>query len=266
MASHSKCCISSALTAATRSAASTITIPGKKGEIYTVVAIDAQSYGTLETAKVGAGGKVELENDAGVNWKPLEFYTGYPTAVTSTSSGAIENKPTSHKVNLPLPSGSIVSCYFTPYDDQSQKFTVTVHYIKKAFSGKQTHMKTGVGSAVTAATKAADHVSITVPSEKGGHAYAIHAIPVGIFEVAGSAPYGTPGGKVEGHNPSALEAWEPTEFYTDAIEALVAGAARIDGKRTPVDLDLPASSVATFDYTPNDDLTQYLAVTILYEA
>jgi hypothetical protein len=265
MASHSKCCISAALTAITRSAASTITIPGKKGEIYTVVAVEAQSYGTLETAKVGAGGKVELENDAGVNWKPLEFYTGYPTAVTSTSSGAVENKGKKHIVNLPLPSGSIISCYFTPYDDQSQKFTVTVHYIKKAFSGKQTHMKAGAGTAVTAATISADNLTITIPSEQGGHLYAIDAMPVGIFEVAGSAPYGTPGGKVAGHNPSALEAWEPTEFYTDAIEALVAGAARMDGKLNPVDLDLPAGSVVTFDYTPMDDLTQYLVVTLLYE-
>jgi len=265
MVSHSKCCISSALTAVTRSAASTITIPGKKGEIYTVVAVEALSYGTLETGVVGAGGKVELENDAGVNWKPLEFYTGYPVAITSTSSGAIDCRSKKHKVNLPLPSGSIISCYFTPYDNQSQKFTVTIHYIKKAFSGKQTHMKAGVGAAVAAATKAADHVSITIPSEQGGQLYAIDAIPVGIFEIAGTAPYGTPGGKVEGHNPSALEAWEPTEVYTDVMCALVAGAAKIDGILNPVDLDLPAGSVVTFDYTPNDDLTQYLVVTLLYE-
>ena len=55
MGSHSKTVIS---------AASTITIPGKTGQMNTLVAVEAVAYGTLESAVVGAGGLVELENDS----------------------------------------------------------------------------------------------------------------------------------------------------------------------------------------------------------
>src|SRR3990170_2387148 len=128
MGSHSKTVISAALTAVTRSAASTITIPGKTGQMNTLVAVEAVAYGTLESAVVGAGGLVELENDS-VDWVPFNFYTEYNDAVTSTSSGAAEIRKTRFKVNQQLPANSTVSCYFTPIDNQSLKFSVTIHWI-----------------------------------------------------------------------------------------------------------------------------------------
>jgi len=186
MGSHSATVLSAALTAITRSAASTITIPGKTGQMNTLVAIEAQAFGTLESAVVGAGGLVELEND-GIDWIPLNFYTEYNDAVTSTSSGAAEILTTKFKVNQKLPAGSIVSCYFTPIDNQSLKFSVTIHWIEGGPSGSLTYMKGGKGSAVTAATKASDHITIAVPSGKGGKLKAIWAVPIGIMEVAGTA-------------------------------------------------------------------------------
>lgn len=265
MTSHSKTVISSALTAVTESAASTIAIAGKKGEMYTVTKIEAQAFGTLETGVVGAGGLVKMDND-GQSWYPLSFYTGYPAEITATSGGFVTNKATELKVNLPCPAGSNISVTFTPYDNQSQKFSVTVHYTKKPFSGKQTKMLSGKGSAITQATKAADHVSISVPSARGGHLYAILALGVGITEVAGSAPYSPPAGLVAVHNTSADQApYEPTEFYVQGADALVAGAYRIDPKIVPVDLDLPDNSTVTMDFTPNDDLSVYLAATLIYE-
>ena len=264
MGSHSATVLSAALTAITRSAASTITIPGKTGQMNTLVAIEAQAFGTLESAVVGAGGLVELEND-GIDWIPLNFYTEYNDAVTSTSSGAAEILTTKFKVNQKLPAGSIVSCYFTPIDNQSLKFSVTIHWIEGGPSGSLTYMKGGKGSAVTAATKASDHITIAVPSGKGGKLKAIWAVPIGIIEVAGSAPWGAPGGRVQMRNQSADPSWDPTEFYTNSAEVLVAGAAHIYGKLNPVDLDLPGNSSAIADYTPMDDLTQYLSITLIWE-
>lgn len=264
MVSHSITGISSALTAVTESAATTIAITGKKGEMYRVTRISAQSFGTHETGVVGAGGLVKLRNDA-VDWNPLDFYTGYNTPVTATSSGFAENKETAFNVNLPLPAGSNITATFTPYDNQSQKFSVTIEYETVPFSGKQTRMISGKGSAVTAATKASDHISISVPSAKGGHVYALAAIGIGITEVAGSAPYSPPAGLVQFKNQSATPSWEPTDFYTDGIDALVAGAARVDPKVKKVDLDLPDNSTVKVDVTPNDDLSVYFAATVIYE-
>ena len=145
MTSHSVTVISSALTAITESAASTIAIAGAKGKVFTVTRIAAQAFGTHETAVVGAGGLVKVRND-NVNWNPLDFYTGYNTPVTATSSGFAENKETGHKVNLPLPAGSNITVTFTPYDNQSQKFTLTVEYSTQPFSGKQTKLISGKSS------------------------------------------------------------------------------------------------------------------------
>jgi hypothetical protein len=261
---HSVTITSGALTAVTESAVSTVPIAGKKGELYTVKKITARSVGTLETGVVGAGGLVRLDND-GMSWEPLKFYTGFPAAITATSSGFVESKKTELKVNLPLPAGSNIKAYFTPYDNQSQKFQVEIFYEKRPFTGKQTRMESGKGTAVTAATKASDHVSITIPSAKGGRAYAILAIGVGITEIAGTAPYAPPGGKVELKNKSADPSWEPTEFFVDGVEALVAGGARVDPVIIPVDLDLPENSTVLADFTPNDDLSVYLALTVIYE-
>jgi hypothetical protein len=230
----------------------------------TLVAVEAQAFGTLESAVVGAGGLVELEND-GVDWIPLTFYTEYNAEVTATSGGAAEILATKFKVNQKLPAGSVVSCYFTPIDNQSLKFSVTIHWIEGETSGPLTYMKGGKGSAVTAITEAVDHVSIDIPSGKGGKLKAIWAVPIGIIEVAGSAPYGAPGGKVSARNVSASPSWEPTQFYTASAEVLVAGAARIYGKLNPVDLELPGQSTALINYTPLDDLSQYLTITLIWE-
>jgi len=253
MTTHSKTVIGSAVTAASRATTGTISIPSGKGG--TLVAVEAQVFGTLETV-VNTGGLVELENDA-VDWKPFEFYTDKKTCVTL---GAVPLTPTRIPCHKNLPANSTVTVYYTPQDDQSQKLSVTIHWIEGAFSGRQTYMKSGIGSAITQITTASAHVSISIPAEKGGRVKAIQAQVWGTLETVVNS-----GGLVALKNESAAVSWEPTEFYTFGDTAVTSGGVELLPQLIPVDLDLPGNSTVKADYTPQDNQSQKLSLSIIWE-
>lgn len=263
MGMHSKKVRGSAVTATARASPGTITIPAGKGG--TLVAIQAISYGTLETGVLGAGGLVELENDS-VDWKPCEFYTDMPQELTATSGGFVYQRTTMIKgLNKALPENSIVTVYFTPYDDQSQELELVIFWIRKGFSGRQTYLKTGKGTAITQVTKQADHVQITIPKQKGGRLKAVFAVGQKIAAVVVGTDPNFAGGTVSLRNESAELNWEPLEFSTGAPSGLVAGAYVMELERMPMDADLPGNSTVDIDYTPANNASQYLLVTLIWE-
>lgn len=260
---HSKNVRQTAVTSTARASAGTITIPAKKGG--TLVAVQAIPYGTMETGVLGAGGLVELENGS-IDWIPFEFYTDMPQELTATSGGFVFQKPTwLRNVRKPLPQNSIVTVYFTPYDDQSQQLEINIFWITEAFSGKQTFAKTGKGTAITQVTKAADHVSITIPEFKGGMLKEVLAMGQKIVVVVVGTDPNFAGGTVFLKNQSAILNWEPLEFSTGAPSGLVAGAFMNELERVPQDVDIPGNSTVLADYKPANDASQYLLLTIVWE-
>ena len=253
MTTHSKTVIGAAVTAASRATTGTITIPSGKGGI--LVAVEAQVFPVLTTV-VNAGGLVELENDS-VDWKPFEFYSNKVTCVTSGGAKLIPLRIKCHK---PLPANSTVTVYYTPQNALSQKLSITLHWIEGAFSGRQTRSKAGIGDAVTATTAAKDHVSISIPAEKGGTVKAILAQVWGTLETVVCT-----GGLVALKNESARVSWEPTEFYTQGETCKTCGGVEGEEETVPADLDLPGNSTAKADYTPQDDQSQKLSLTLIYE-
>ncbi len=253
MPSHSKVLTGAAVTSTARASTGTIAIPSGKGG--TLVAVEVQVFPTLETV-VNGGGLVELENDA-LDWKPFEFYTQKQTCVTS---GAVPLKPLRIKCKKKLPANSTVTVYYTPQDNQSQILTVTLHWIEGDFSGKQTYMKAGIGSAITQVTIAADHVSIAIPAEKGGTLLAVMAQVWGTLETVVNA-----GGLVALKNESAKVGWEPSQFYTIGETCVTCGGVETEPQLIPKDLDLPGNSTVKADYTPQDNQSQKLSLTLIWE-
>ena len=258
---HSETLRGSAVTSTNRAKTGTITIPEGMGG--TLVAIDVISYGTLETGVLGAGGLVELVNGS-VDWVPFEFYMDMPHELTSTSGGFMFQKIMRLKCCLPLPESSIVTVYFTPYDDQSQALEITIHWISGG-GGRQTHMITGKGSAITQTTKKADHVSIDIPSGKGGRLLEVRALGLATSPIVVGTDPNYMGGTVHLKNKSARPSYEPSEFGTGAPSGLVAGAYLAEHTIHPCDLDLPGKSTLKADYTPANDASQYLMLTLKWE-
>lgn len=256
MASHRKTVVGAAVTNTARASPGTIAVPGGKGGVLT--AIEAQVFGTLETV-VNSGGLVELENDS-VDWKPFEFYTHGATCVTE---GGAQLAPHRIPVHKKLPSNSTVTVYYTPQDDQSQKLAITIHWETDISyrPSEQTYMKSGIGSAITQATIASAHVSITIPAEKGGTVVAIEAQVWGTLETVVNS-----GGLVALKNESADPSWEPFESYTQSQTCVSAGGATLTPFRIPGKLDLPGNSTVKADYTPQDNQSQKLALTVIWKS
>lgn len=255
MPSHSKTVIGSAVTSTSRAQTGTIEIPGGRGG--NVVKIEVQVYPTLETI-VNSGGLVELENDA-VDWKPFKFYTGGRTCVTE---GGAQLKPLVLKVKKPLPADSTITVYYTPTDNQSQKLAVTVHWEEGTPKEKpQTYMTTDKGSAITQTTVNDDHAKPKIPAGKGGKVNEIMVVVQATLETIVNS-----GGLVTFENQSAKPTWGPLEFYTNGVTVVAAGGADIDPHRfDELDLDGPGNSTILVDYTPQDNQSQFLQVTVVWE-
>lgn len=241
-----------------------VNIPSGQGG--TLVAIEVLSAGTLETGVFGAGGKIELENDARPDWSPVKLYTNFPQELTATSGGFVYQKPEFIPMNLPLPAGSNIKFYFTPYDDQSQQLEITLIWTIGTFNGKIRHYDTAIGTAVTATTIASNNATITIPANLGGQLLYFRAAAIKAAAVVVGTDPNFAGGTVAARNDSAGNNWL-TEFSTGMPSGLVAGAYLVEQITftPPHALNLPGNSVARFDYTPYNDASQQLIITIAWE-
>jgi len=120
-----------------------------------------------------------------------------------------------------------------------------------------TYRKTLIGSAVTSTSRAKTG-TITIPGGKGGVLTHVEFQVFGTLETVVNS-----GGLVELEN-DAVD-WKPFEFYTHGLTCVTAGAAKAKPLRIPVHKKLPANSTVTVWYTPQDDQSQKLAVTIYWD-
>lgn len=121
----------------------------------------------------------------------------------------------------------------------------------------RTVSKTGLGTAITQTTIAASNVSISIPAEKGGTLIAVEAESFGILETVVNT-----GGLVALHN--SAEHWEPFEFWTGSQTTVTAGGLVATPTRILCHMALPSNSTVTVDFTPQDNQSQQLAVTLYW--
>lgn len=256
MKEHSLSVVSAALTATTRSAVSEITVPGKAGKTYTMTKVKVVNYPTQETV-VNSGGVVELENDS-VDWKPFQVPTRMISCITE---GGGQIKPNIYKCNKPLPAGSKVQCYFNPFDNQSQKFSVTVYYIDKQFSGPQTYAISDLGTAITQVAKDSAHLTWTIPAGKGGKLISLLLLCLGTLETIVDQ------GGLCAFEEKAGIGLNPREFYIGGATAVDAGGADVEVDEEVLEgFDALANAVINLDYTPQDNQSQRLVGSIVWEA
>ena len=119
--------------------------------------------------------------------------------------------------------------------------------------------KVGLGSAaLTQVTEAKEHVSITIPAGKGGVLKAVCVLAAGTLETVVNG-----GGKVVLHNSSAN--WEPFEFTTGYQTTVTEGGDYMEPFRFACEKELPGNTTVTVDYTPYDNQSQRLQVTLIWE-
>lgn len=121
-----------------------------------------------------------------------------------------------------------------------------------------TRSKTGIGTALTQTTVAKDNLTITIPAEKGGRLIAVEAEAWGILETVVNT-----GGLVVLHNSS--EHWEPFEFFIGPQTVVGSGAIARSPFRLVCNKPLPGNSTVTADYTPQDNQSQQLTLTLFWE-
>lgn len=254
MGNHSKQLTGSAVTSTSR--ATTGTIKNETGHNAVITAIEALAYPTLETI-VNSGGLVEFENSS-VDIVPCKFYIGGITCVTA---GAAKLKPELIPCHLPFPKNSTITVYYTPQDNQSQKLAIVVHFSTDISynPAKHTYIDSAIGSAVTSATEAVDHVTYDVPAAKGGVLRIIRTIVWGTLETVVNS-----GGKVAAKNIGAKPSWEPQEWHVVGVTCVTCGGAVLEPHIKPVLLDLPEVSKIQVNYTPQDDQSQKLSMTFIW--
>lgn len=253
---HRETLVGGAVTATTRAKTGTISITGKKGEMYVLTAIELQVFGVLTTV-VDIGGLVELLNDA-VTWTPFEFYTHMQACL---GTGAVAAKPLRIPVHKPLPAGSDIDVYYTPQNAASQKLAVTLIYEKKlAFNAaKETFSLSDVGTAADCSGGVDKHIDIEVPSMKGGIVRAILVVVLGILTTVKNT-----GGLLELKNKSADPSWEPFNIITPAYTCVTEDGVLKEVQFVPCTLELPDNSHALGKYTAQHTVNSHLGVVLLY--
>lgn len=241
-----------AVTSASRASPGTYTVPGGKGGV--LIGIEVTIFPTAETV-VQSGGLIEIENDS-VDYKPLEFYVGGVTVVTE---GGGNIKPYLFKCHKPFPGNSVLTAYYTPDDDQSQKCMITfIWETTMTFNpARETYAKSGIGSAITQVTIASAHITISIPKLKGGVMKAIQTVVWGTLETVVNS-----GGKVTVRNITADPS--PYSFYTNGNTVVDAGGAQVEEKMVPGNLVVPGNSDFLFDYTPQDNQSQKLSAVVIW--
>ena len=233
-----------------------ISIPAGKGGVLR--AVELQVWGTLETI-VNGGGKVVLTNTS-ADWAPFELISPTQTSVTL---GGLAGHPARFPCTKELPGNSTAYADYTPYDNQSQKLSVTLIWEKGAAMGStETFAKVNYplkAAAVTATTRASSG-TIAIPGGKGGTSvYLGHFVYPTVETVVNG------GGKAEW----VCDAYDivPTDFYTTVWTTVGAGMGGgvSNGHIVPYVMDVPANSTFTIYYTPQDDQSQTLASLLIWE-
>lgn len=117
----------------------------------------------------------------------------------------------------------------------------------------------GLGSAaLTQVTEAKAHVSIYIPAGKGGVLKAVEVQCAGTLETVVNG-----GGKVVFTNSSAD--WSPFEAFTGYQTTVTAGGEYMEPFRIPCEKELPGNTYVYVDYTPYDNQSQKLQVTLFWE-
>lgn len=246
-----------AVSAITRASPGTITIPaGHSGRLRQVAFI---AWPTVETV-VNAGGLVELENDA-IKGMQFSCVVGGSTAVTE--GGAHQNEPQVYKVDIPIVGPSTYTVYYTPYDDQSQSLSTLLIWERGGAPNpsRPNYVKANnvlKASAVTAITKAVSHNTISIPSGKGGTLLGVEILVWPTLETVVNA-----GGLVE--LISSVDDWKPFDFIAGGATSVGAsGGVQLKPNVFPVNKKLTGNSSVTSDYTPYDNQSQSLGLTLLW--
>lgn len=240
-----------------RAEAGTIKVPeGLDGRLKE---IRATCVGTVETV-VNGGGLVEIVNDA-VKGMECSFVLGGQTAVTE--GGDSDTGEQILKVDFPLIGGSTYTVYYTPYDDQAQALELELAYEKngKPDPTRPNHVKADMvlkADAISQVTVDEDHCEIDIPKNHGGVLQATEIIVFPTLETVVTA-----GGKVV--LDSTVDAWKPFEQFVGGLTALGAsGGGLIRPNRRITNKILSGNSKVTLDYTPIDNQSQSLGLTLFW--
>lgn len=246
----------SAVTSISRAETGTIDVPsGHDGRLKE---IRATCLGTLETV-VNGGGLVEIENDA--IKIDCSFVIGGGTAVTE--GGGHENKAQVFKCDFPQAGDSTYTIYYTPYDDQSQTLEIELiwevggrpdpkraNYIKADMVLK--------ASAITQITVDEDHNTIKIPKNKGGVLLSVEVVVFPTGETVVNA-----GGKCVLDSDS--DDWKPFELIVGGFTVVGAsGGGQIRPDVRPCKKTLTGNTTVRNDYTPYDNQSQSLGLTLLW--
>ena len=247
----------SVVSSISRAETGTIAIPsGLDGRLKQ---IRATCIGTVETV-VNGGGLVEIENDA-VKGMECSFVLGGQTAVTE--GGDCPNEPQVLDVDFPLVGGSTFTIYYTPYDDQAQVLEIELVYEKdgKPDPKRPNHIKANMvlkANAITQITVDEEHNEIAIPKGHGGVLLRTEIIVFPTLETVVTA-----GGKVVLRN--TVEAWKPFEQFVGGLTALGAsGGGQLKPNTRLVNKSLSGNSKVYLDYTPLDNQSQSLGLTLFW--
>jgi len=127
--------------------------------------------------------------------------------------------------------------------------------VEKQIIALPTRSKTGHGDAITQITEAVSHVTIDIPSGKGGILYAVE---IALTFVAATVL--NVGGAVRFRNSSAD--WDPFYLPTGVYTVVTEGGDALKPFKFDCWKKLPGNSTVYVDYIPNDNLSQYLEITL----
>lgn len=247
----------SGVTSLSKATTGTIGVPeGLDGRLKQ---IRATCLGTVETV-VNGGGLVEITNDA-VKGMECSFVLGGQTAVTE--GGDCPNEPQVYDVDYPLVGGSTFTIEYTPYDDQNQTLEIELTYEKngKPDATRPNHMKADMtlkASAISQITVDENHNQISIPKGHGGVLQKVEIVVFPTLETVVNA-----GGKVILEN--TVVSWKPFEIIVTGLTALGAsGGGQIKPNERVCNKILAGNSRVDLDYTPYDNQSQSLGLTLLW--
>jgi len=222
--------------------------------------IRAKVFGTLETVVV-AGGLVKIQNES-IGGMVCSFIVGGGVAVTE--GGGHENEDHEIPCDFPLVGGTSYIILYTPYDDQDQTLQIELEYEKdgEPDESRPNYIKAEMvlkASAISQVTIDEDHIQMAIPKKKGGILLALELTNFPTGETVVNS-----GGKVVLEN--TVESWKPFEIIVGGFTVLGAsGGGQVKPqKRGNINKLLPGNSRVDLDYTPYDNQSQSLGLTMFW--
>lgn len=247
---------SAGVTSLSKAQSGTIVIgAGKSGRLRRIL---LTALGTSETV-VCAGGLVEITNDSISNML-FKAVVGGVTAVTE--GGGMQNEPQVYLVDYPIVESTFTINY-TPYDDQDQTLEVELEWEKdgKPDISRPNHVDAELvlkASAITQVTVDEAHNSIKIPLGRGGTLLSCEIMVFPTLETVVNA-----GGKVV--LKSTVDSYKPCEFIVGGFTSVGAsGGGQIKPNQREIMKPLSGNTTITTDYTPYDNQSQSLGLTLLW--